>query len=62
MFYKNLGLPLRSTKRFVVIVGTGASSSFIRLIEIPQSMKYEILKLDSALNIRTASGKAVIIL
>ena len=57
--YANLGLTVRSTKRFVVILDTGAGSSFITLGSIPQAMRKEIHTLKDEPNIRNASGKSV---
>lgn len=53
-FYANLGLPVRSTKRFVFILDIGADSSFMRLIEIPKAIRYKICKIDSAPNVQKA--------
>lgn len=54
--YANLGLKVRSTKRFVIILGTETSNSFNRVNEIPPSMGHKIKKLDKAWNICNDNG------
>lgn len=55
----NLGLLVRSTKRFVVFLDTVADYRFIRLSEIVQDMQQNIRKIDSAPNIHKANGDDV---
>lgn len=59
--YANLGLKVRSTKRFVVTLDTGAGSRFIRLKEIKQVTGHKICNLCNVTNIRNTGGNSVLI-
>lgn len=57
--YRNIGQIVRSTKRFVVILETGARSRFLALREILEAMKAKSRKLDDIPDVQNASGKSV---
>lgn len=57
--FATIGLTVPSKILFVVLRDNEASSSFIRVSEIPKLMKHKILKLYNAQNICNASCKAV---
>lgn len=57
--YANIGLTLPSTKRFFVVLDTGADPSFTIIDDIPQAMREEHPPLKDQPSIRTTSDKTV---
>lgn len=59
--YTNNGRTVRATKRFGVVLDTGAGPSFKRLFEIPEAMRTKIWELEDITFVRNASGKSAAI-
>lgn len=55
--HENFGESSKNTRRFSAVLKTGAGSSFIRLSEVPTSLKAWIKLLDGSVTIRNSSGK-----
>lgn len=54
--YANIGETVRTMKRFVVVIDTGAGSKFIRIHDLPQAMRRKIKKKGSVPNVINDSG------
>ena len=57
--HANIGETVRHTTRFVVVLDTGAASSFINLRDIPVDVRKRIMPPSSSTNVRNASGSSV---